>query len=268
MFNLMIILLSTLNGEPKDSNNYRIAKYIIEHIHEMENCTLSSLAEKCYVSNSSISRFCRDIGLGDFNELRTQLARFPLSYLHAKDKFNFLEFDEQSMSRSFILSIMDNLNALMETSHLDERIDQLTDEILNYQSVAAFGYMNSENVALNLQYNLQTNAKPLFTSIKFINQTEYIASADENTLIIIFSESGSYFNRAFKRENPFHTIGKKPRIWMITSSKEPHQAYIDEYIIYNSRNDFASHPYPLEIIADLIAISFARKKRAQSPTNA
>ena len=57
MFNLMIILLSTLNGEPKDSNNYRIAKYIIEHIHEMENCTLSQLAEKCYVSNSSISRF-------------------------------------------------------------------------------------------------------------------------------------------------------------------------------------------------------------------
>ena len=56
MFNLMIILLSTLNGEPKDSNNYRIAKYIIEHIHEMENCTLSQLAEKCYVSNSSISR--------------------------------------------------------------------------------------------------------------------------------------------------------------------------------------------------------------------
>ena len=55
--NLMIILLSTLNGEPKDSNNYRIAKYIIEHIHEMENCTLSQLAEKCYVSNSSISRF-------------------------------------------------------------------------------------------------------------------------------------------------------------------------------------------------------------------
>ena len=75
MFNLMIILLSTLNGEPKDSNNYRIAKYIIEHIHEMENCTLSELAAKCYVSNSSISRFCRDIGLGDFNELRTQRAK-------------------------------------------------------------------------------------------------------------------------------------------------------------------------------------------------
>lgn len=262
MFNLMIILLSTLNGEPKDSNNYRIAKYIIEHIHEMENCTLSQLAEKCYVSNSSISRFCRDIGLGDFNELRTQLARFPLSYLQAKDKFNFREFDEQSISRSFILSIIDNLEAFMKSDDLDAKIDKLTDEILSYPNVAAFGYMNSENVALDLQYNLQTNSKPLFTSIKFINQIEYIASADENTLIIIFSESGSYFNRAFKRENPFHTIGKKPRIWMITADKQPHQAYIDEYLIYNSRKDFASHPYPLEIIADLIAISFARKKQA------
>ena len=30
MFNLIIILLSTLNDEPKGSNNYKIAKYMIE----------------------------------------------------------------------------------------------------------------------------------------------------------------------------------------------------------------------------------------------
>ena len=29
MFNLVIILLSTINSEPKDSNNYKIAKHII-----------------------------------------------------------------------------------------------------------------------------------------------------------------------------------------------------------------------------------------------
>ena len=33
MFNLMIILLSTINSEPKDSNNYKIAKFIIENIN-------------------------------------------------------------------------------------------------------------------------------------------------------------------------------------------------------------------------------------------
>ena len=78
MFNLIIILLSTLNGEPKGSNNYKIAKFMIENIHDLEDYILTELAKACYVSNSSISRFCRDIGLRDFNQLKNQVAKFSV----------------------------------------------------------------------------------------------------------------------------------------------------------------------------------------------
>ncbi len=37
MFNLIIILLSTLNDEPKGSNNYKIAKYMIENMRDFKN---------------------------------------------------------------------------------------------------------------------------------------------------------------------------------------------------------------------------------------
>ena len=84
MFNLVIILLSTLNGEPKGSNNYKIAKFMIENIRDLEDYTLTELAKACYVSNSSISRFCRDIGLRDFNQLKNQIAKFSI------EKLNFL----------------------------------------------------------------------------------------------------------------------------------------------------------------------------------
>ena len=57
MFNLVIILLSLINSEIHDSNNYKIAKYILENLNELEDCTITELAKKCYVSNSSISRF-------------------------------------------------------------------------------------------------------------------------------------------------------------------------------------------------------------------
>ena len=43
MFNLMIILLSTINSEPIDSNNYKIAKFLIENIHDLEDITLTVL---------------------------------------------------------------------------------------------------------------------------------------------------------------------------------------------------------------------------------
>lgn len=46
MFNLVIILLSTLNGEPKGSNNYKIAKFMIENIRDLEDYTLTELLNR------------------------------------------------------------------------------------------------------------------------------------------------------------------------------------------------------------------------------
>ncbi|MEG0275814.1 MAG: MurR/RpiR family transcriptional regulator [Coprobacillus sp.] len=256
MFNLMIILLSTINSEPKDSNNYKIAKFIIENIRTLEECTLTELAKQCYVSNSSISRFCRDIGLKDFNALKNQVARFPIEHMHAKGKFNFQEFDSQSLSKSYILSVTHNLEMMCNGIQENNIID-LANDIYKYKKVAAFGYMQSENIALNLQYDLQTNGKPLFTCIKFIDQVDYMNSADEDTLIIIFSESGTYFDRVFQRTKPFKDTKSKPKIYMVTSNASLSIPYIDTYIRYQSRKDYASHPYPLMIISDLICIQYS-----------
>ena len=257
MFNLMIILLSTINSEPKDSNNYKIAKFIIENIHNLEEFTFTDFAQSCYVSNSSISRFCRDIGLRDFHALKNQIARFAIEHEHAKGKFNFKDFEAQSLSKSYILSVIDNLKTLYN-SHIENDLEHLVEDIHAYKKVAAFGYMQSENVALNLQYDLQTNGKILFTCIKFIDQVDYINNADEETLIIIFSESGTYFDRVFQRTKPFKNLKMKPKIYMITSNFSISLPYIDAYVRYHSRNDFASHPYPLIIISDLICVQYTK----------
>lgn len=262
MFNLMIILLSTINSEPKDSNNYKIAKYIIENIRFLEECTLTQLAKECYVSNSSISRFCRDIGLKDFNALKNQVARFAIEHEHAKGKYDFKNFPANTLSQAYIYSVIDNLK-LLSTSAMEENIKQLVKDIYQYKKVAAFGYMQSENIALNLQYDLQTNGKILFTCIKFVDQIEYINHGDEDTLIIIFSESGTYFDRVFQRTKPFKNTASKPKIYMITSNFNITIPYVDRYIRYHSRNDYASHPYPLAIISDLICIQYAKLLQEQ-----
>ncbi len=257
MFNLMIILSSAINSEPIDSNNYKIAKYIIEHIHELEDITLTELAKNCYVSNSSISRFCRAIGFKDFNTLKIQVARFASENKYAKEKFQFKPFNDQSVCQSYILSVIDNLNHLYQPS-LDKEIQQLVNDIAHYQKIAAFGYLQSENIALNMQYDLRTNNKIIFSCIKFVDQVEYIQKADKNTLIIIFSESGTYFDRVFQRTKPFKNTKDKPKICMITANANLSLPYVDQMITCHSRNDYASHPYPLGVIADLICIQYAR----------
>ena len=219
MFNLVIILLSTLNGEPKGSNNYKIAKFMIENIHDLEDYTLTELAKACYVSNSSISRFCRDIGLKDFNQLKNQIAKFSVEKTKLSNKFNYEGRNEDSIFTSYVRSVIENLE-MLEKSSIENDIKKLVNDIYEYQKVAAFGYMHSENVALNLQYDLQTSAKPVFT--------------------------------AFKQQS------KKPKICLITSNKELDYPFIDQDIRYDSRGDYATHPYSLTAIADTICIEYSK----------
>lgn len=258
MFNLIIILLATLNSEPKDSNNYRIAKYIIDHLQTLEDCTLSDLARNCFVANSSISRFCREIGFKDFNELKVQLIRFQSESKQAPTKFQFQPFSDQSLVDSYILSVKDNLDHMV-TPDLEEKINQLVEDIDAYEHVAAFGYMHSENAALSLQYDLQTNRKVIYTSLRFLDQVEYLRHASEENLIIIFSDMATYFQRVFARVKPFKDTLHKPKIYMVTSNERSMLDYVDTYIRYHSRHDYASHPFPLMVIANLISLSYANR---------
>ena len=187
MFNLIIILLSTLNDEPKGSNNYKIAKYMIENMRDLEECSLTDLAQACYVSNSSISRFCRDIGLKDFNALKNQIAKFSVESARLKRKFDYEKYESSSMVQSYVKNVVSNLNYFLEND-IEKQIDTLVQEISSYQKIAAFGYMQSESVACNLQFDLQTSGKLIFSCFNIKDQADYITDADENNLIIIFSE--------------------------------------------------------------------------------
>lgn len=258
MFNLIIILLSTINSEPKDSNNYKIAKYLIENMRDLEKCSITDLAEKCYVSNSSISRFCREIGLKDFSELKVQVARIPLLTQQTSTKYNFPNSNEDNIFQSYCQAVTNNLT-LLSKNNINQEVNELVDEIYNYKHVAAFGYMHSENIALNLQYDLQTSGKMIFTRIKITDQINYIQNASDDTLIIVFSDTATYFDRLFPRTIPFKDTESKPNICMITSNAEQDLPYINSYIRYHSMGHYASHPYPLMIIADTICIEYARK---------
>ena len=255
MFNLIIILLSTLNDEPKGSNNYKIAKYMIENMRDLEEYSLTDLAQACYVSNSSISRFCRDIGLKDFNALKNQIAKFSVESARLKESLTMKNMNLINVS-IICKNVISNLNYFLEND-IEKQINTLVQEISSYQKIAAFGYMQSESVACNLQFDLQTSGKLIFSCFNIKDQADYITDADENNLIIIFSESGTYFDRIFPRAKPFKSNKKKPKICMITSDQSIEYPFVDFYIRYNSKGGYASHPYPLQLISDLICIRYS-----------
>lgn len=77
---LPIVFLSTLASEKKDSTNSQIATYLLNHLDDIKDIGIQEIAKECSVAMSSISRFCKEIGLNDFNELRELLISIKMNF--------------------------------------------------------------------------------------------------------------------------------------------------------------------------------------------
>lgn len=247
---LKIVFLSELVSSNDGSTNCQIAVYILKHIDEVKKCNINELANKCHVANSSISRFCKEIGLNDFTELKE---------LMITTSFNFdLYSNHQSIntrSFDFITRVKDSLDLVAESLNY-EVLNRLAKNLDRYDKIGIFGLLKAETVAINLQSDLLMLGKVASTKVSFKHQLEYIKNATDKDLIIIFSYTGIYFEHTFPRRTPKQHA--KPRVYFITSDyNSMSNKYFDEVICFKSMQDYASHPFQLQLVGSLIAQNYA-----------
>lgn len=250
---LPIVFLSTIASEKKDSTNSQIASYILDHLDQVQNMGIKEMAEACHVAVSSISRFCKEIGLRDFAELKELLLSTDLY------------FEKHSLSRSskqrihdYSLKVKESIDMVEESVDIDAILD-LCQDIQNYPRVAVFGLLKAGSVALNLQGDLLMLGKQVYTNISYTQQIQYIVTANEDDLIIIFSYTGSYFE--YQNLRTLHNKLKAPKIWFISSGDKRVPPFIDRVISFESLQDQTSHPYQLQFIAGFIAQEYARQHK-------
>ena len=61
------MLLTCYNSEKHGSVNHTLSKYLLEHIDTIKDLNIKDLADACFMSPSTVSRFCKSLGLSDFN---------------------------------------------------------------------------------------------------------------------------------------------------------------------------------------------------------
>ncbi|MFQ9923574.1 MAG: MurR/RpiR family transcriptional regulator [Beduini sp.] len=244
---LPIIFLSTLASEKDGSTNSLIAEFILTHLNDMEAIGIRELAEQCHVAISSISRFCKEIGLQDYNELKTLLTLPDLRFeLYSSSPLLEKRIEEYSVK------IKESIDQVIKSIQ-PKQIRQLCQDIQRYHKVALFGLMKAGSVALNLQSDLLMLGKVTYTKISYKQQMEYLKSATQDDLIIIFSYTGAYFDYEFRR---LPQSLKCPKLYFVYGGEEPQEEFI-ETIHFDSLQDQASHPYQLQCIASLIAQEYA-----------
>lgn len=245
------MFLSEIVSCRQDSTSGHLAAYILDHLEEIKQDSIRDLSAKTHTSISSISRFCREIGMRDFAELKELIVSTTLKFETCSPAQTLPEQRDD-----YVNAVQDSLDRVRKSIDMD-KLYRLAHDIQAYSNVATFGMLKAETVAMNLQSDLTMLGKPCITKLRMSEQAKFLANATAADLIIIFSYTGIYFDYGMPR-NSIGTKTQQPKIYFITSDPAAkHNKQYDEVIWFDSQQNQASHPYQLQLIGGLIAQCYA-----------
>lgn len=250
-------LFNVLSQSPFDSASYQIASKMLENFNILVDLSLSQIAEITFSSKSNISKFIRSIGYEDFADFKYALQHQD----NENNSFskNVIPFIEKKGLDSYFLQVQSDLMATYKSLDV-KNLKRLCQDLYRYDTCAAFGTLFSQSGASDLQSKLAYYHKFLFSDVNMVKQEQFIAQADANTLILLFSDSGNYihFDKDFRAgKNPFETCQAK--IVMITSNKKmKDHPKIDYIISYEKGSKLCTHRFVFSLISDLMAYYYQK----------
>lgn len=264
MGTLLNRLLIVLNNEKEESTYYHIAYTLLSNFEHIKHMNISQIAEICFVSKSTISKFIRSLGFDDFIEFKYSSgykSNKETNSLNYKD--NILNYIESHSYSKYIDVLISDLE-IAKTSIDRGSIKKLAQDLVRYDKVAAFGLLYSESAAVDFQTKLAYNGKYIITYMNDVKQDEFIKNADEDTLIVIFSNSGGYIKQyQLTGEKIDKNIFKqtKAKIVVITSNdKMKENPYVDLCVTFRNTSSVQTHAILFQVITDCIALEFRKLK--------
>ena len=172
----------------------KLADYIFTNTASAQYMSITSLAESCGVSEATITRFCRGLGLSGYNDFKLALAKCErISNLGDPSEIPQTinaEDDFDTMCHKLYASNIVSLNETLE--HLNEKtLNQAVDLLSTARHVYCFGQGGSMVMAMEAWARFSTTTSNFIHIEDSHMQTMAAALASPQDVILFFSYSGS-----------------------------------------------------------------------------
>ena len=211
----------------------RAVEYIMQHPEEVIYLSVAGLAEQSGVSEATIVRACRRLGLEGYQDLKVTLAQdlvTPLQGIHE-------EIKEGDDANTIITKVFQGTLHALNFTHdtlKPASIEQAAEKIMRARGVMVMGLGNSHSVAIDLQHKLLRVGIRATAHTDSHMQAIAAAYTTPDDVIFSISHSGSsrdiVDNTAIAKENgsfviSLTNIGSSPLskladLQLFTASKE------------------------------------------------
>ncbi|ETP70610.1 MurR/RpiR family transcriptional regulator [Planococcus glaciei] len=180
-----------LDLEQLSAAERRIGEYIIQQPDAIPHMTTKELSEKAGVSEATIIRFCKSIGMGSFKSFKLALMKdltltdtnlTDFSVLQQKDSPYDLFHKVIHVNKSAIESCSDS----MDRKELVKAVEAMKDA----KKIVFFGVGGSSTAAVDAQYKFMRLGYQSITSLDFHYMLSLIPHLTENDVFVAISMSG------------------------------------------------------------------------------
>lgn len=247
-----------IDNHPTQDTNYNIACYILENFNTIQTMSITQLANACFVSQPTLSRFCRALGYDDFHHFRKEAIITASSHEEYFDEEkNKLKLDTD-VYQGIKHYIDDINNHLLETLNcLDiAQIDSFLTRIYNTKKVIVFGELYSGLMASYLQIGLLYIGKHIITCSNMFEMSKLIKDISKDDMIVILSVDGNTMRRNTKL---IEDIIDSPCYKAIISQNEQIiNAYKFDEFIRITNQQIGTGKYPLTLLVEIMTKRYAQ----------
>ena len=171
----------------------KIADYTLEHQEETQYISITDLSSRCGVAVSTVSLFCRKLGLAGFNDFKLELARAALpnrSVLGGPGSGIALDDSSSAVMGKVLSAMQDTLN---NAYHMltGREVAEVAELLHRAGQVICLGQGNHSVVALAAWAQFSTTS-PKFKTVQDAHmQTVMLSTLSAEDVVLYFSYSGS-----------------------------------------------------------------------------
>lgn len=183
-------LMLLINGTQEGSTNRNLAIELIKNIDKLQKLNIYEIADLCFVSTSTLSRFCRILGYKNFNAFKEALESsygfeidYDHQYLHAKDD---LSSGLSYMKQLYTTCIQD-----MNEHMLKSQLIALAELIHEHENIHVFGNIGYQFIAMYLQERLGLFKKIIHVYPDVLTQKKEAGRLSKDDLAIVISPRGT-----------------------------------------------------------------------------
>lgn len=190
---IMARLLNFVNFGDGKASEYDVARMIVKHYHDIPHLTIYELADLCFVSASTITRFVRKLGYSSYKEFKDEIAStiaidvdYDKKVVHAK------ETDLQNIFQMYTQNVIENIRFTFENIDY-EQLERIAKMLHEASSIAFFGLEYANYAGLHFQNKMSAFGRFVQIGTSDKKQLELSQSLTQDSLAIIVSLEGSFF---------------------------------------------------------------------------